>query len=63
MSRIEVFPLHGFRPFVVLADVAHEFSLKVRDRSEHAAGDDIALDFAKPQFNLVEPRRIGWSVV
>ena len=63
MSRIEVFPFHGFGLFVVLADVAHEFSLEVRHGTEDAASNDIALDLSKPQFDLVEPRRIGWSVV
>jgi hypothetical protein len=36
---------------VVLADVAHEF-LKVFDRSEYAAGDDVALDGRKPVLDL-----------
>jgi len=39
--------------FAVLADVAHEFALEVGHRSKNAAGDDIALDFAKPQFELI----------
>jgi hypothetical protein len=38
-----------------VTDVAHQLSLEVRDRGEHTAGDDIALDLGEPQLDLVEP--------
>jgi hypothetical protein len=38
-----------------MADIAHELFLQIGDGSEHAAGDDIALDLAEPQLDLVEP--------
>jgi len=46
-----------------LTDVVHEFSLQVGNGGEHTAGDDIALGLAEPQFNLVQPRRVGRSEV
>ena len=49
--------------FVVVADVAHELSLEVGDGSEHASGDDVALDLAEPQLDLVEPGGVGRSEV
>ena len=52
-------PSEGSGIFVVLADVAHELAGEVVDRGEDAAGNDVALDFGEPQFNLIEPRRIG----
>jgi hypothetical protein len=38
-----------------VTDVAHELFLDVGNGSEHAAGNDIALDLAEPQLDLVEP--------
>jgi hypothetical protein len=35
------------------------FSLEVRHGGEDAAGDHISLDLAEPQFDLVEPGRVG----
>ena len=46
-----------------MTDVAHEFSLEVGDGSEYAARDDVALDLAEPQLDLVEPRGVGRSEV
>jgi hypothetical protein len=46
-----------------LTDVAHKFSLEIGHRSKNAAGDDIALDFGKPQFDLVEPGGISRRVM
>jgi hypothetical protein len=52
-----------FGVFVVVADVAHEFSLQVWHRGEHAASDDVALDLGEPQLDLVEPGGVGRSEV
>ena len=46
-----------------MADVVHEFSLEVGHRSKNATGDDIALDFSEPQFDLVEPGGISGRVI
>jgi hypothetical protein len=45
-GRDGVYPLHGSREFSVVADIAHERSLEVRDRSEYASEDDVGLDLA-----------------
>ena len=52
----------GRRGFVVLLDVANHFSGQVGGGGEDSPGNDIALDFGKPDFNLIKPARIGWSV-
>jgi hypothetical protein len=54
--RVAIFPLHGTRGFVAVADVAHELSLQIGDGCEHTASDDVTLDLAEPQLDLVESR-------
>jgi hypothetical protein len=44
-------------------NVLHELSAHVSQRREHASGNDVALDLGEPEFDLVEPRRIGRSEV
>jgi hypothetical protein len=46
-----------------MTDVFHEFSLKVGHRGEDPAGNDIAFDFGKPEFDLIEPGRVSGSEV
>src|SRR5437870_6526722 len=60
---ISVGPFYRFGCFVVLADVVHEFSFEIGHRSKNAAGNDITLDFGKPQFDLVEPGGISGRVM
>jgi hypothetical protein len=45
----------GDRPFVVAADVTHDFSGEICFGCEDAASNDVALDFREPDFDLVEP--------
>jgi hypothetical protein len=52
---ISIFPLHGSGRFVVLTDVSQELFVQIRNGSEYASGDDIALDLAEPQLNLIQP--------
>src|SRR5215471_11933476 len=40
-------------------DVATKFTRQIGDRCEDAARNDLAFDFGEPEFDLVEPRRIG----
>jgi hypothetical protein len=40
------------------SDVATEFASQVGNRSENAAGDDLAFDLGEPYLDLVEPRGI-----
>ena len=57
------------RPFnrsgfaIVRADIAHDFAIQIFDRSKDPAGNEIALDFREPDFDLIEPRRIGRRVM
>src|SRR6202035_625577 len=57
------------RPFnrsgftIVGADIAHDFAVQIFDRSKDAACDEIALNFREPDFDLIEPRRIGRRVM
>ena len=43
----------------MLTNVAHEFVAEIGGGGEDAARDDIAFDLGKPEFDLIEPRRIG----
>ncbi len=49
---ISIFPLHGSGRFVVLTDVSQELSLQIRNGSEYASRDDVALDLAEPQLDF-----------
>jgi len=42
-----------------VTDVAHELVGEVFHRGEDTPRNDVAFDLAKPQFDLIEPRRIG----
>src|SRR5260370_38671974 len=64
MARwISILPLHSSGRFVVLTDVSQELSFQIRNGSEYASRDDVALDFAEPQLDLIQPRRVGRSEV
>jgi hypothetical protein len=39
-------------------NVANDLSAQIRDRGENAAAEIVPVDSAKPQFDLVQPRRI-----
>ena len=63
MAYILISPAEGCGGFVVLLDVTDEFSGEVGLRSEDSSSNDLALNFGKPDFDLVEPTRIGGSVM
>src|SRR5712664_4298077 len=44
-----------------MTDVTHELARQVLDRGEDPAGGHLAFDAAEPEFDLIEPRRIGRS--
>ena len=46
-----------------MADVTHELARQVIDRIENASRNNVALNLGKPDFDLVQPRRVGWGVV
>ena len=63
MVNILISPAEGGRGFVVLLNVTKELSRQVSFGGEDSSSDDSALNFGKPDFDLVEPTRIGRRVV
>src|SRR6266576_5163845 len=56
-------PAEGSGGFVVLLDVEDQLSVQISCRVEDPASDDIALDFGKPDLDLIKPAGIGLSVM
>src|SRR3954451_22645864 len=56
---ISVGPADRTGRFCVCPDVFHEFSAKISDGSEHSTGNNMAFDFAEPDLDLIQPRRVG----
>ena len=56
--RIGVFPAEGLGRFSVQPNVAQDLASMVGDGSEDTAIDHFALQFGKPDFDLVQPRGI-----
>ena len=63
MVNILISPVEGCGGFVVLLDVTKELSRQVRFGGEDSSSNDRALNCGKPDFDLVEPTRIGRRVV
>ena len=63
MVNILISPAEGCRGFVVLLDVTKELSRQVSFGSENSSSNDSALNFRKPDCDLVEPTRIGRRVM
>ena len=63
MVDILVSPPEGCCGFVVLLDIADELSRQIGFGSEDSSSNDMALNFGKPDFDLIEPARIGRSVM
>src|SRR3984885_8916587 len=63
MVNILISPMEGGGGFVVLLDVTKELSKQVRFGGEDSSSNDSTLNFGKPDFDLVEPTRIGRRVV
>jgi hypothetical protein len=57
--RRRVSPLDGSGRLVVVADVTEDFSSEIVEGGKNASSDDLPLNFGKPDFDLVKPRRIG----
>ena len=60
---ILIFPAEGCGGFVVLPNVTDQLSGEVGCRSEDSASNNVALDFGKPDLDLIEPTGVGRSVV
>src|SRR5712675_2854672 len=56
-------PTEGCGGFVVLLDVTDQLSGEVGGRSEDSPSDDIALNFGKPDLDLIKPTGIGRGVM
>ena len=63
MIDILTSPAEGCCGFVVLLDVTNELSREVGCGSEDSPGNDIALNFGKPDLDLIEPTGIGRGVM
>ena len=59
MRGVAVAPANRFRRLVVVPDVTTNLAREVRDRGEDAAREQIAFDLRKPEFDLIEPGRVG----
>jgi hypothetical protein len=56
---VAVLPLDRLGSLVVLANVAELLAAEVVGGLEDAASDDLALDLAEPDLDLVQPARVG----
>ena len=63
MGAVTIGPLERFGVGIVGTDVAHDLSFEIVSRPEDAASDQVTLDLREPDFDLVEPGRVGWCVV
>ena len=63
MSGVRIGPLERFGVGIVGTDVAHDLSFEVVSRLEDAASDQVTLDLRKPDFDLIEPGRVGRCVM
>ena len=60
---ISIGPFEGLGAFVVDLDIASNFAGQVGFGSKDAAGDQIALNFGEPDFDLIEPGRVSRGVM
>jgi hypothetical protein len=60
---ISIGPFEGLGAFVVDFDIAGDFAGEVGFGSKDSAGDQIALNFGEPDFDLIEPGRVSRGVV
>ena len=63
MGAVPIGPLERFGVGIVGTDVAHDLSFEIVSGPEDAASDQVTLDLREPDFELVEPGRVGWCVV
>ena len=59
--RVRVGPFDRGCRLIVMADISQKFPAEIGYRREDAAGDDMALNFGKPVFHLIEPGGISRS--
>src|SRR5690349_11300876 len=59
MRRISIAPADRLRRLVVMTDVPTNLACEIGDRGEDAPGEQIPFDLGEPEFDLIEPRRVG----
>ena len=60
---VAIGPLEGFGSSVMATDIFGDFTGEVGLGGENAACDHIALNLREPDFDLIQPRGVGWRVV
>ena len=60
---VRVSPSKGSGSLIVGFDVAHEFAAQISHGCEDSTGNNVALDFGEPVFDLVEPGTLGGRVM
>src|SRR4051794_18237235 len=60
---IAVSPFNWLGVLIVETDVTHNFASQIGLGTEDTAGDEVALDFGEPEFDLVEPRGVSRRVM
>ena len=63
MSDVTIGPFERFGVGIVGTDVAHDLSFEIVSGLEDPTSDQVTLDLRKPDFDLVEPTRIGRRVM
>src|SRR6185503_9685635 len=63
MRRVAIGPADWPRCFVVAMDISTNLASQVGDGGKDAARQQVPLDLREPEFDLVEPGRIGWCEV
>ena len=63
MSDVTIGPFERFGVGIVGTDVAHDLSFEIVSGLEDPTSDQVTLDLRKPDFDLVEPGRVGRCVV
>src|SRR3972149_1105250 len=61
--RVGIGPAEGPPGFVMGANVLHELAPQIGGGGEDPAGDAVALNLGKPQFDLIEPGAVRRRVV
>ena len=59
MRRVSIAPANRLRRLVVMTDVSSDLPREISDRGKDASREQVPLDLGEPQFDLIQPRRIG----
>ena len=59
MRRIPIIPADRFRRFVVMPDISSNLAREIWHGRKDPAREEITLDLGEPEFDLVQPGRVG----